>query len=133
MAGREMKGGELIVEGMQDTISGRIPGETCGMRGGKITVMGNALICWRAHVRRRDNRERQCRDTSGLSNNGGKIVIEGNTSRPGSEMAKGTIIINGIVEEMMPVFKLESPEAVDGVTYKKYSGDVVVGGKGFIR
>ncbi len=84
------------------------------MCGGEIIVKGNAGIL------------------AGISNNGGKIVIEGNTSRPGSEMAKGTIIINGTVAEMMPVFKLEGTEAVDGVTYKKYTGDVIVGGKGVL-
>ena len=47
-------------------------------------------------------------------------------------MAKGTIIVNGTVAEMMPVFKLEGTEAVDGVTYKKYTGDVIVGGKGVL-
>jgi len=33
-------------------------------------------------------------------------------------MAKGTIIVNGSVAEMMPVYKAEGTEAVDGVTYK---------------
>ncbi|VVB84582.1 Uncharacterised protein [uncultured archaeon] len=47
-------------------------------------------------------------------------------------MAKGTIIVNGAVEEMMPVFKLEGTEALDGATYRKYSGDVIVNGKGLL-
>ncbi len=34
-------------------------------------------------------------------------------------MVKGTIIA-GSVEEMMPVFKPEGSEAVEGITYKKY-------------
>ncbi len=133
-AGREMKGGELIIEGNAAYYLGSgYRGETCGMRGGKITVMGNALDFLGEHM---------CGGEiivngnagilAGLSNNGGKIVIGGSTSRPGSEMAKGTIIINGAVAEMMPVYKAEGTEAVDGVTYKKYTGDVIVGGKGVL-
>jgi formylmethanofuran dehydrogenase subunit C len=133
-AGREMKGGELIIEGNAGYYLGAgYRGESCGMRGGKITLMGNALDFVGEHM---CGGEIIVKGNTGilpgLSNNGGKIVIEGNTSRPGSEMAKGTIIVNGRVDEMMPVYKLEGDEAVDGVTYKKYSGDVVVGGKGVL-
>lgn len=133
-AGREMKGGELIIEGNAGYYLGAgYRGESCGMRGGKITLMGNALDFVGEHM---CGGEIIVKGNTGilpgLSNNGGKIVIEGNTSRPGSEMAKGTIIVNGKVDEMMPVYKLEGDEAVDGVTYKKYSGDVVVGGKGVL-
>ena len=133
-AGREMKGGELIVEGNAGYYLGAgYRGESCGMRGGKITVMGNALDFLGEHM---CGGEIIVKGNTGilpgLSNNGGKIVIEGNTSRPGSEMSKGTIIVNGTVDEMMPVFKLEGNEAVDGVTYKKYTGDVIVNGKGLL-
>jgi formylmethanofuran dehydrogenase subunit C len=133
-AGREMKGGELIIEGNAGYYLGAgYRGETCGMRGGKIMLMGSALdflgehMCGGEIIVKGD-----AGILPGLSNNGGKIVIEGNTSRPGSEMAKGTIIVNGSVYEMMPVFKQEGTEAVDGITYKKYSGDVVVNGKGVL-
>ncbi len=132
-AGREMKGGELIIEGNAAYYLGSgYRGETCGMRGGKITLMGNALDFVGEHM---CGGEIIVKGNAGImpgvSNNGGKIVIEGNTSRPGSEMAKGTIIV-GAVDEMMPVFKLEGTEAVDGVNYKKYSGDVIVNGKGVL-
>lgn len=133
-AGREMKGGELIIEGSAGYYLGAgYRGESCGMRGGKITVMGNALdfvgehMCGGEIIVKGD-----AGLLPGLSNNGGKIVIDGNTSRPGSEMSKGTIIINGKVEEMMPAFKLEGNEAVDGVSYKKYIGDVIANGKGLL-
>lgn len=132
-AGREMKGGEIIIEGNAGYYLGAgYRGETCGMRGGKITVMGNALdflgehMCGGEIVVKGD-----AGILPGLSNNGGKIVIAGKTSRPGSEMVKGTIIV-GSAEEMMPVFKLEGTEALDGVVYKKYQGDVVVNGKGLL-
>ncbi len=133
-AGREMKGGELIIEGdARYYLGAGYRGETCGMRGGKITVMGNALDFLGEHMCGGEIIVKgNAGILAGISNNGGKIVIEGNTSRPGSEMAKGTIIVNGTVAEMMPVFKLEGTEAVDGVTYKKYTGDVIVGGKGVL-
>ncbi len=133
-AGREMKGGELIIEGdARYYLGAGYRGETCGMRGGKITVMGNALDFLGEHMCGGEIIVKgNAGILAGISNNGGKIVIEGNTRRPGSEMAKGTIIVNGTVAEMMPVFKLEGTEAVDGVTYKKYTGDVIVGGKGVL-
>ena len=132
-AGREMKGGELIIEGNAGYYLGSgYRGETCGMRGGKITVLGSALDFLGEHMCGGEIIVKgNAGILPGLSNNGGKIVIEGNTSRPGSEMAKGTIIV-GAVDEMMPVFKPEGTEAVDGVNYKKYSGDVIVNGKGVL-
>ncbi len=120
-AGREMKGGEIIIEGDAGYYVGAgYRGETCGMRGGRITVMGNALNYVGEHM---CGGEIVVNGNAGilpgLSNNGGKIVIGGSTSMAGSEMAKGTIIVNGTVEEMMPVFKLEGTEAVDGISYRK--------------
>lgn len=133
-AGREMKGGELIIEGdARYYLGAGYRGETCGMRGGKITVMGNTLDFLGEHMCGGEIYVKgNVGILPGLSNNGGKIVIGGSTSRPGSEMVKGTIIINGAVAEMMPVYKDEGTEAVDGVTYKKYTGDVVLGGKGVL-
>lgn len=133
-AGREMKGGELIIEGdARYYLGAGYRGETCGMRGGKITVMGSALDFLGEHMCGGEIYVKgNVGILAGLSNNGGKIVIGGSTSRPGSEMAKGTIIVNGAVAEMMPVYKDEGTEAVDGVTYKKYTGDVIVGGKGVL-
>lgn len=133
-AGREMKGGELIIEGdARYYLGAGYRGETCGMRGGKITVMGNTLDFVGEHMCGGEIYVKgNAGILAGLSNNGGKIVIGGSTSRPGSEMAKGTIIINGAVAEMMPVYKDEGTEAVDGVTYRKFTGDVIVGGKGVL-
>lgn len=133
-AGREMRGGEIIIEGDAGYYLGSgYRGETCGMKGGKITVMGSALDFVGEHM---CGGEIIVKGNAGLlpglSNNGGRIVIGGNTSRPGSEMAKGTIIVNGAVDEMMPVFKLEGTEALNGVTYRKYAGDVIVNGKGVL-
>ncbi|MCE8423613.1 MAG: formylmethanofuran dehydrogenase subunit C, partial [Candidatus Methanoperedens sp.] len=125
-AGREMKGGDIIIEGNAAYYLGSgYRGESCGMRGGKITVLGNTLDFAGEHMCGGEIYVNgNAGILAGISNNGGKIVIGGNTSRPGSEMSKGTIIIKGKVDEMMPVFKLEGTEAVDGVTYNKYTGAV---------
>lgn len=133
-AGREMKGGEIIIEGdVAYYLGSGYRGETCGMRGGKITVMGNALDYVGEHMCGGEIIVKGSAGIlAGISNNGGKIVIEGNTSRPGSEMAKGIIIVNGTVDEMMPVFKSEGTEAIDGISYRKYTGDVIVNGKGVL-
>ncbi len=132
-AGREMKGGELVIEGNAGYYLGAgYRGETCGMRGGKIVVLGNALDFVGEHMCGGEIIVKgNAGILPGLSNNGGKIVIEGSTSRPGSEMAKGTIIVGG-VDEMMPVFKPEGTEAVEGVVYRKYTGDIIVNGKGVL-
>ncbi len=133
-AGREMNGGEIIIEGNAAYYLGAgYRGETCGMRGGKITIFGSTLDFLGEHMCGGEIIVKgNAGILPGLSNNGGKIVIDGNTSRPGSEMAKGTIIVNGTVDEMMPVFKAEGTETVDGIIYKKYTGDVIVNGKGVL-
>ncbi len=132
-AGREMKGGEIVIEGNAGYYLGAgYRGETCGMRGGRITVMGSALDFVGEHMCGGEIIVKgNAGILPGLCNNSGKIVIEGSTSRPGSEMVKGIIIV-GSIEEMMPVFKLEGIEAIEGVAYKKYTGDVVVNGKGVL-
>jgi formylmethanofuran dehydrogenase subunit C len=130
--GQEMTGGEINVQGDAAYYVGAgYRGEACGMRGGKITVFGNANDFVGEHM---CGGEIVIKGNAGimpgLSNKGGRIVIEGDTDMPGSEMTKGTIIVKGNVRDMMPVFQREGIEAVDGVEFTKYVGDVVVGGKG---
>jgi formylmethanofuran dehydrogenase subunit C len=131
-AGREMKGGELIIEGNAGYYLGAgYRGESCGMRGGKIIVFGDARDYVGEHM---CGGEIIIKGNAGLmpgiSNNGGTITIEGNTTMPGGEMKKGTITIKGTVEELVPVYKQEETEELNGVMYQKYTGDVVAGGKG---
>ncbi|RLG27074.1 formylmethanofuran dehydrogenase subunit C [Methanosarcinales archaeon] len=131
-AGREMKGGEIIIEGNTEYYLGAgYRGESCGMRGGTITVFGDARDYVGEHM---CGGEIIIKGSAGLmpgiSNNGSKITIEGNTTMPGGEMKKGTITINGTVEELVPVYQQEENEELEGVIYKKYTGDVVAGGKG---
>lgn len=130
--GQEMRGGEINVQGNAAYYVGAgYRGESCGMRGGKITVFGNARDFVGEHM---CGGEIIVKGSAGimpgLSNKGGKIIIEGDTSMPGSEMTKGTIIVKGKVADMVPVFQKENVEAVDGLELTKYIGDVVVGGKG---
>jgi formylmethanofuran dehydrogenase subunit C len=131
-AGREMKGGELIIEGDAGYYLGAgYRGEACGMRGGRIIVFGDARDYVGEHM---CGGEIIIKGNAGLmpglSNNGGTIIIEGNTTLPGGEMKKGTIIIKGRVEELVPAYKQEGVEEIDNVAYQKYTGDFVAGGKG---
>lgn len=132
--GCEMSGGEIILNGNAAYYVGAgYRGESCGMRGGKITVNGNAKDYLGEHM---CGGEILVKGDVGLlpaiSNNGGRIVIEGNATMPASEMKNGTVIIKGEVLDLLPSYKEEGTEEADGVTYRKFTGDVNVGGKGVL-
>ena len=63
---------------------------------------------------------------------GGTIVIEGDTTLPGVEMKSGTIFVKGAVLEVLPSYKDEGTEEVDGVAYQKYAGDLSRNGEGVL-
>lgn len=133
-AGREMKGGNITIIGnAMHYVGSGYRGETCGMRGGSIIVKRNVGDFLGEHM---CGGEITVHGSTGIlpgiSNNGGKIIIEGNTTMPGAEMNKGTIIIKGKVAEMVPAFQLDGTETLEGVEFKKYNGDVVIGGKGVL-
>jgi formylmethanofuran dehydrogenase subunit C len=132
--GCEMKGGEIVVNGNGGYyVGGGYRGEACGMSGGKITVNGNVRdflgehLCGGEIVVNGD-----AGLLPGISNNGGTIVIEGNTTMVASEMKAGTVVIKGELAEMMPAFREEGTEEFDGVTFRKFTGDVNIGGKGVL-
>ncbi|MCL7411889.1 MAG: formylmethanofuran dehydrogenase subunit C [Methanosarcinaceae archaeon] len=132
--GCEMKGGEIVVNGNGGYyVGGGYRGEACGMKGGKITVTGNVRDYLGEHM---CGGEIVVKGNAGLlpgiSNNGGSIIIEGNTTMPASEMMKGTIIIKGTVLDFLPSFTEDGTEDVDGVTYRKFAGDINAGGKGVL-
>jgi formylmethanofuran dehydrogenase subunit C len=132
--GCEMTGGEIILNGNAGYYVGSgYRGESCGMRGGKITINGNARDYLGEHM---CGGEILVKGNVGLlpaiSNNGGKIIIEGNATMPASEMRSGTVIINGEVSDLLPSYKEEGTEEVEGITYHKFTGDVNVGGKGIL-
>jgi formylmethanofuran dehydrogenase subunit C len=132
--GCEMTGGEIILNGNASYYVGSgYRGEACGMRGGKITVNGNARDYLGEHM---CGGEILVKGSVGLlpaiSNNGGKIVVEGNATMPASEMKSGTVIIKGEVSDLLPSYKEEGTEEVEGASYRKFVGDVNVGGKGVL-
>lgn len=132
--GCEMTGGEIILNGNASYYVGSgYRGESCGMRGGKITINGNAKDYLGEHM---CGGEILVKGSVGLlpaiSNNGGKIIIEGNATMPASEMKSGMVIIKGETFDLLPSFKEEGTEEFGGVTYRKFTGDVNVGGKGIL-
>jgi formylmethanofuran dehydrogenase subunit C len=132
--GCEMTGGEITLNGNASYYVGSgYRGESCGMRGGKITIKGNAKDYLGEHM---CGGEILVKGSVGLlpaiSNNGGKIIIEGNATMPASEMKSGTVIIKGETFDLLPSFKEEGTEEFEGVTYRKFTGDVNVGGKGVL-
>ncbi|MFQ6061781.1 MAG: formylmethanofuran dehydrogenase subunit C [Methanosarcinales archaeon] len=133
-AGREMKAGSILIEGNAlHYVGSGYRGETCGMRGGSITVNGNVGDFLGEHMCGGEiTVHGNAGILPGISNNGGKITIFGDTTMPGAEMNKGTIIIKGKVAEMVPAFQPDGTETLDGVEFKKYNGDVVIGGKGVL-
>jgi len=132
--GCEMKGGEIVLNGNASYYVGAgYRGEACGMKGGKITINGNAKDYLGEHM---CGGEILVQGNVGLlpaiSNNGGKIIIEGSASMPAVEMKNGTVVIKGEVSDLLPSYKEEGTEEVEGVTYRKFLGDVNVGGKGVL-
>src|SRR5690606_16355363 len=132
--GCEMTGGEIILNGNASYYVGSgYRGEACGMRGGKSTINGNARDYLGEYM---CGGEILVKGSVGLlpaiSNNGGKIIIEGNATMPASEMKSGTVIIKGEVSDLLPSYKEEGTEEVEEVIYRKFVGDVNVGGKGVL-
>jgi len=132
--GCEMKGGEILLKGNAGYYVGSgYRGEACGMKGGKITINGNTKDYLGEHM---CGGEILVKGDTGLlpaiSNNGGTIIIEGSATMPASEMKKGTVIIKGKVSDFLPSFFEEGCEELEGLVYRKFTGDVNVGGKGVL-
>lgn len=132
--GCEMMGGEIVLNGNGGYyVGGGYRGEACGMKGGKITVNGNVRDYLGEHM---CGGEIHVMGNAGLlpaiMNNGGNIIIEGNTEMPASEMKKGTVIIKGEVRDLLPSYLEEGTEEVNGVLYHRFIGDVNNGGKGVL-
>ena len=132
--GREMTGGEILVKGNAAYYAGGgYRGETCGMRGGKLTIEGDVLDYLGEHMCGGEILVKgNARLLAGVLNWSGTITIEGDTTLPGGEMKSGTIFVKGKVLEMLPTYKDEGTEEVDGVTYRKYIGDLSRNGEGVL-
>jgi formylmethanofuran dehydrogenase subunit C len=72
----------------------------------------------------------------GIHMNNGLLIIEGNViARTGGEMAGGTIVVKGVIEEFLAGFKylgVEKNIEVDGETipgaFYKFNGDYAIKG-----
>ena len=131
-AGREMRGGELVIEGNAGNYLGAgYRGEMTGMRGGKITVEGDAGDYIGEHMAGGEILVKgNVGILPGLSMTGGRIIIEGSATMPGGEMTKGEIIVKGEVYDMLPGFRFEGEEEIEGKRFRKYTGDLAVRGVG---
>ena len=133
----EMKKGEFIVRGSAGNYLGSgYRGNWEGMMGGKITVDGNVgkeSAAWlkgkTAIIEIGGNAD----IFLGIHQHRGVIVIKGNVApRVGAEMAGGTIVSLGKIEEILPSFKfIEEVPSIDiseGNTIKgpflKFQGDL---------
>jgi formylmethanofuran dehydrogenase subunit C len=127
-AGREMRGGELIIEGdAGDNLCAMYRGEMTGMTGGKVTVGGNAGECVGQYMAGGEILIKGNADIlTGLNMKGGRITIEGNAIMPGADMTGGEVVVKGKVQDMMPSFKYDGTESIEGVEYKKYIGDLAM-------
>ncbi|MHC1585319.1 MAG: formylmethanofuran dehydrogenase subunit C [Candidatus Syntropharchaeia archaeon] len=135
-AGREMSGGELVIEGNAgEYLGSSYRGETIGMKGGRIVVKGNAGDFVGEHMGGGEIIvEGNVGIMAGMGMRGGKIVIKGDAILPGAEMLDGMVIVEGKVLEMLPGFRYEGEEEINGKKMKKYVGDLAVRGigKGFL-
>jgi formylmethanofuran dehydrogenase subunit C len=119
--GEAMTAGEILVKGNAAYYAGGgYRGETCGMRGGKLTIEGDALDYLGEHLCGGEIIVKgNVRLLAGVLNWGGTITVKGDTTLPGGEMKSGMIFVKGKVLEMLPSYKDEGTEEVDGVTYRK--------------
>ena len=75
-------------------------------------------------------------ETCGMT--GWKLTIEDDAldypgeHRCGGEMKKGTRFVKGKVLKMLPSYRDEGTEEVDGVTYRKFVGDLSCNGEGVL-
>ncbi len=129
--GREMRGGRITVLGdAGDYVGAGYRGENCGMRGGEILIEGSAGDYLGEHL---------CGGTitvlgntgdfPGIANRGGVIVIGGDAHLPGAEMASGTITVRGRAR-VLPSYQYQETVEIDGLSLKKFLGDLVDNGKG---
>jgi formylmethanofuran dehydrogenase subunit C len=129
--GREMRGGTITVRGNAgDYVGSGYRGESCGMRGGEILIEGSAGDYLGEHlcggtITVRGN----AGDFPGIANRGGVINIGGDAHLPGAEMASGTITIKGRAR-VLPSYQYQETVEIDGLSLKKFLGDLVDNGKG---
>jgi len=129
--GREMRGGSIEVKGDAGNYVGSgYRGERCGMRGGSILVRGSAGVFLGEHMCGGSIHVLgNAGDYPGAANGGGTISIGGDTHLPGAEMTKGSISVGGRTT-VLPGFQFQDEVEVEGLTYRRYVGDLVENGEG---
>jgi formylmethanofuran dehydrogenase subunit C len=129
--GREMRGGKIVVTGNAGNYVGSgYRGEKCGMRGGEIEIGGNVGAYLGEHLCGGSIRVNgDAGDFPGAANQGGTILIGGNTYLPGAEMTKGTITVKGEAR-ILPSYQRMEMVNLEGTDYQKYVGDLTESGKG---
>lgn len=145
-AGAMMKGGDLLIKGNAAHYCGAAyRGEWIGMTNGTITVegqVGNDAMAWARNSKGKKWWPKLvCGGAGmflGLHNHGGTIICNGDVGRRiGADMARGSIVVNGKPELMLPSFvkeddvtevALPNDEKVSGA-YEVYRGDLSVGKK----
>jgi len=123
--GAMMKGGIIEVKGSAgDYVGAAYRGSVKGMRGGTIIIHGNAgneLGCFmrKGLIKVYGNTDQ----FTGIHMKNGTILVMGDSrSRAGAEMTGGKIIVNGKIEEILPIFTIDSVKAK-----VKVNGDEVAG------
>jgi len=131
--GREMKGGKIILAGNAGNYAGAgYRGEKCGMRGGEMDIGGHAGSFLGEHMCAGSIKVAgDAGDFPGAANQGGTIIIGGDTYLPGAEMTKGSITIRGKAK-MLPSYQKVEMAQIEGMDFQKYVGDLVENGKGEI-
>ncbi|MHC1631880.1 MAG: formylmethanofuran dehydrogenase subunit C [Methanotrichaceae archaeon] len=129
--GREMRGGKILVKGDAGGYAGSgYRGEICGMCGGEIQIEGSAGDYLGEHICGGTiNVGGDGGDFAGASNNGGSITIGGNAYLPGAEMASGSIVVKGKTR-VLPSYQFQGIVGLEGLTLKKFVGDLTDNGKG---
>jgi formylmethanofuran dehydrogenase subunit C len=129
--GLEMRGGKITVRGdAGDYVGAGYRGEACGMRGGEILIEGSAGDYLGEHLcGGKITVLGNSGDFPGIANRGGVIVIGGDAHLPGAEMASGSITVRGRAR-VLPSYQYQETVEIDGLSLKKFLGDLVDNGKG---
>jgi formylmethanofuran dehydrogenase subunit C len=140
-AGAMMKGGTIEIWGNAgDYLGAPCRGSHDGLRGGKIVVHGNAGVEAGAHMKKGlINILGSAGQFAGFRMHGGTIRVQKDCEgRAGACMADGRIIIEGILDSLLPTFtidnvkaqvKIQDKEAVEGPFYV-FIGDLAERGNG---
>jgi formylmethanofuran dehydrogenase subunit C len=140
-AGAMMKGGEIEIHGNAgDYLGAPYRGSREGMNGGRIIVHGDVGSEAGTHMKKGLIKIYGCAaEFVGFRMHGGTIYVQQDCAeRAGACMADGRIIVDGLLESVLPTFaidstrakvKIEEGETIEGPLYV-FLGDLTENGKG---